>query len=144
MTAAHPEFGPIPALTAKSKVLKQVNADDYSARYPALAAFGISVSEDGVLRPGNVVVADAIYTVLPADSLVIVDLLAVTRVVTLPVSGSIPAGKNLWVVLRSSTGGQVTLTAGAGDTIYGGASVAMVGAGAVQRIKIVGTDWVAQ
>jgi len=141
---AHPEFGPILPLTAQSKLLKQVNADDYSPRYPALANFGVAVSENGTLRPGITVVTDAVYVVLPTDSIVIVDLLATTRVVTLPTSGSIPAGKNLWVILRTTTGGDVTLTAGGGNTILGGASVTMTGAGAVQRIKIDGTNWVAQ
>jgi hypothetical protein len=141
---AHPEFAAVAALATKSKLLKQVNADDYSGRYDALAAFGVAVSENGVLRPGSHLVTDSIYTQVAADKCIVIDLLAVTRVITLAVSGTLTQGALLYVLLRSTTGGQATITAGAGDTILTLASVPLSTAGAVLRLKLVGTDWVAQ
>jgi hypothetical protein len=141
---AHPEFPRVAALSVASKTIKQVNADDYATHYDRLAAFGVSVSQNGTLLAGTTIVTDSIYTTLTTDYIVIVDLLAVTRVVTLATSGSLSDGRKMWVYLRSTTGGAVTLTAGGGDTILGGASVSLSGAGAVRRIELDGTNWVAQ
>ena len=140
---AHPEFAGIAPLTSKAKLLKQVNADDYSARYAALPNFGVVVSQNGVLVAGSVVITDAIYTQLPADKAIVMDLLAVTRVLTLAVSGTLVQGALLYVFLRTSTGGAITVTAGAGDTVLGLAAVPMVGAGSVLRLKLSGTNWIA-
>lgn len=136
---AHPEFATLNALATKTKVLKQVNADDYSANYPLLAAFGVAVTVDAAPVAGAVF-ATAAYVMTAADYAVVCDNGATPRTITLaPSSTPLAQGVEVFVYHRSGAG-LITVAAGAGDTVNGGASITLA-TGAVARLRLSGTDW---
>ena len=137
---AHPEFATLNALATKTKVLKQVNADDYSANYPLLAAFGVAVTVDAAPAAGAVFATGA-YTMTAADYAVVCDNGATPRTITLaPSSTPLPNGVEVYVFHRSGSG-LITLAAGAGDTVAGLASITL-NTGIIKRLRLDGTNWV--
>jgi hypothetical protein len=139
---AHPEFSVLAALASKTKTLKQVNADDYSANYPLLAAFGVAVSVDGAPAAGAVF-ATAAHAMTATETAVVCDNGATPRTVTLAAS-SLPLVDGFEVYVYHRTGaGAITVAAGVGDTVDGGASITLA-AGEVARLRLdlAATNWV--
>jgi len=136
---AHPEFAVIPALGTATKTLKTVNADDYSANYPLLAAFGVALSAGADPAPGAVFATGA-YAMTAADSAVVCDNGAVARTITLPASGTVPDGTTVYVYHR--TGAANITVDGAGADTVNGAATATLTTGQVLRVAISGTNWV--
>ena len=139
---AHPEFATLNALATKTKVLKQVNADDYSANYPLLAAFGVAVTVDAAPVAGAVFAAGA-YVMTAADYAVVCDNGGIARTVTLaPSSTPLVDGVEVFVYNRPGlVTANITVAAGAGDTVNSGASITLL-PGAVARLRLSGTNWV--
>lgn len=136
---AHSEFAVIPALGTAAKTLKTVNADDYSANYPLLAAFGVAVSAGGTPAAGAVFATGA-YPMTDLDSAVVCDNGATPRTITLAASSLPVAQGTIVYVYHRSGSGAITVAASVGDTVDGGASIALA-AGEVARLKLVGTNW---
>ena len=138
---AHPELT-IPAGDTASKTYKQVNADDYSVNFDSLAAFGVAVSEDGVYRPG-VVVISAVAS-LTTETLAIVDTDGPGFTVTLPAASGLDDGYKIWIVLRTDGGGNLTVDGAGADTVLGAATQVLTDAGDTLRLELEGTNWKAQ
>ena len=116
-----------------------MNADDYSANYPLLAAFGVALSAGGTPAAGAVFATGA-HPMTASESAVVCDNGATPRTVTLAVSGLLTQGASVYVYHRSGSGA-ITVAAGVGDTVDGGASITLA-AGEVARLTLVGTNWV--
>ena len=138
---AHPELTILAGAT-KSKVYKQVNADDYSARFNSLAGFGVAVSENGTLRPGAVVVTAV--TTLTTQQVALVDTDAPGFVLTLPAASGLDDGYRIWIVMRTDGGGNLTVDGAGADTVLGAANQVLTTAGQTLRLELEGTNWKAQ
>lgn len=135
---AHPEFSTLDALETATKTLKTVNADDYRANYPLLAAFGVALSEGGSPAAGAVF-ATAAYAMTAADSAVVCDNGATPRTITLPASASVPDGTVAFVYHRTGAG-LITVDGDGADTVNGNPNATLT-AGNVIRLVITGTNW---
>lgn len=147
---AHPELaGSIPAFASgtpgtKSKVYKQVNADDYDIRFDYLAAFGVTVEEDGVARPGlEVDTAGANFTAAATTQVLVVDTDADGLTVTLQPAATVGAGFKMWIFLRTDGGGDLTVDGDGSETVLGSATQVMADAGDILEIESDGSNWVA-
>lgn len=141
-TFAHPEVTVAP-LATKSKVFKQVNADDYAVNYDLLAGFGVAVSENGTLRPGAVVITGA-ATLTNTQKLAIVDTDGPGFTLGLPAASGLPDGHRIWIYMRTDGGGNLTVDGAGGDTVLGAANQVLTAAGQVLRLQLEGTNWKAQ
>lgn len=139
----HPLFGGMAAspTVSKSKVIKQVNADVYSARYANLAKFGVHVTVDGTSATGSAV-ATATGNIGTVNQLILVDMTA-NMTLTLPTLASVPAGWLITVTLRSRTAGILSVDGNGAETVMTVATPTSSTVGYTLRIRkgTSTTDW---
>ena len=139
----HPQFGGMAATptVSKSKVIKQVNADDYASRYTRLAKFGVHVTQNGVDVAGSIV-HTVTGNVGTSNQMIIVDMTA-NMTLTLPTLASVPAGHLLTFYLRTATAGTLTIDGNGAETITTTATKTATTVGYVLRIRkgTSTTDW---
>lgn len=127
----------------KTKVVKQVRADDISKNFDNVAKFGVVVSENGTARPGSVVVTTT-ATLSTTQRVALVDMTA-SFTLTLPALASVATGYTVVVFLRSRVAGTLTVDANSSETINGSANATLTAAGQILRIKKASaTNWVTQ
>jgi hypothetical protein len=139
----HPLFGGMAATptVSKSKVIKQVNADDYAARYSKLAKFGVHVTQNGVDAAGSAVVT-ATGNIGTVNQMIIVDMTA-SMTLTLPTLASVPAGWLITVYLRSRVAGTLSVDGNGAETVMTVATPTSATVGYTLRIRKGSstTDW---
>jgi len=139
----HPLFGGMAAspTVSKSKVLKQVNADVYSARYSSLAKFGVHLTVDGTNAAGSAV-HTATGNIGTTNQMIVVDMTA-NMTLTLPTLASVPAGWLITVYLRTATAGTLTIDGNGAETITTTATKTATTVGYTLRIRkgTSTTDW---
>lgn len=124
----------------KTKVVKQVNADDISKNFDLAARFGVVITENGTARPGSVVVT-ATGPLVAADRTAIVDMTA-NITLTLPALAGVAVGHTIVVFLRTASAGTLTVDGNGAETVLGAANQTYTTAGSVLRIqKESATNW---
>lgn len=122
-----------PAVT-KTKVVKQVNADDRSKNFDVLGKFGVVITEDGTARPGSAVVTGA-GTLAVADRVAIVDMSASFQL-DLSALSNYAVGDTVYIFVRSRTGAwTLTVDPAGAETINGNANATIATTGGILRIK---------
>lgn len=130
---SHPEFpGGIAAGATESRVLKQVNADDYSNNYATLAEMGIEITVDGTLAAGSEAFTSA-DTIADTTHIVRLDSTAGIMTMVLPVAATVGAGHTMYIILDVD-GGDVTIDGDSAETVDGNANVVMTAAGETLNI----------
>lgn len=128
-----------------TKVYKQVQADDYDMRFDALAALGLTVTEDGTARPGvEVNIAGAAFTAAADSHVVVVDSDADGLTMTLQSAATVGEGFKMWIYLRTDGGGDLTVDGSGAETVLGTANQVLADAGDLLAIVSDGTNWIAQ
>jgi hypothetical protein len=138
-----PGFGTMAAAPAvtKTKVIKQVRADDISKNFDNLGKFGVIISENGTARPGSVVVTTT-ATLLAAQKAVLVDMTA-SFTLTLAALAGFAVGDTVCIFLRSRVAGTLTIDGSGAETVNGSANATLTAAGQILRIeKASTTAWV--
>jgi hypothetical protein len=130
---AHPEIPNVPPFASgapgsKSRLLKQVNADDYSGRYDALAGMGVRVLEGGTARPGSAV-HTAAGTIANTTHIALVDTDGPGFILVLPSAVTVGAGFKMWVFMRTDGGGNLTVDGSGAQTVMGAANQVLTAAG---------------
>ncbi len=134
----------LPTVT-KTKVVKQVNADDRSTNFDRLGKFGVAISENGTYRTGAVAISGA--AVLTATQQVAICTIAADYTLGLPALASVPVGHKIFIHLRSRSGGTLTIDGNSSETVLGQANQTTATAGYILRIEKAtagATNWTAQ
>jgi hypothetical protein len=127
----------------KSKVYKQVQADNVSVNFDNAAKFGVYISENGTARPGS----ESVNTTatLATTTHLCIATVGANYTITLPTLASVPDGHKITVFVVSRTAGTLTIDGNGAETITGTANKTTSTTGYVLRIKKVAsvstTDW---